>query len=55
MRTRGATDAKLQDVGGGYTWGAGRVVNLAADTFIANHSDVTGHQVGYAVLSAVTS
>ena len=43
----------LQPVGGDYTFAAGKVYNLKADDFIKGHSDVTGFQVAYAILTAV--
>jgi hypothetical protein len=45
----------LLPVGGAYAFSPGKVYNLKADDFIKNHSDVTGHQVAYAVLSSVSS
>jgi hypothetical protein len=43
----------LLAVGGAYTFAAGKVYNLKADKFIKDHSDITGHQVAYAVLNSV--
>jgi hypothetical protein len=43
----------LLPVGGDYTFAAGKVYNLRADEFIKSHSDVTGFQVVYAVLTSV--
>jgi hypothetical protein len=45
----------LLPVGGTYAFAAGKVYNLKADGFIKNHGDVTGHQVAYAVLNAVSA
>jgi len=53
LMTANTDDALLLDVGGAYAFAAGRVANLNADAFISGHSDVTGHQVGYAVLTAI--
>lgn len=46
---------QLLDVGDTYDLKAGHVYNLKADTYIGSHSDVTGPQVGYAVLTAMVS
>jgi predicted alpha/beta hydrolase family esterase len=43
----------LQPVGGKYAFQRGKVSSLDADEFIKDHGDVTGREVGYAVLSAV--
>jgi len=43
----------LKPVGDEYTFAAGKVYNLKADQFIKDHSDVTGHQVAYALLHAI--
>jgi hypothetical protein len=49
-----AADADtLVQVGLGYDFSPGKVYNLNADAFIADHGDVTGPQVAYAVLNAV--
>jgi len=45
--------AELLEVGGAYALQAGRVSSLVADAFISGHSDVTGRQVAYAILSAL--
>lgn len=55
LKTPGAVAGTLLEVGGAYDFTGGDVFSLNADTFISGHSDVTGRQVGYAVLSAVTS
>ncbi len=54
-KTPGAVSAALLDVGGTYDFAAHDVWSLNADAFVTGHSDVTGPQVAYAVLSAVTS
>ncbi len=46
-------NGKLLDLGGQYRFVTGSVFNLQADEFIADHSDVTGLQVAYALLNAV--
>lgn len=43
----------LRAVGGAYAFAPGRVSSLNADAFISGHSDVTGRQVAYAILTAV--
>ncbi|MDQ2695016.1 MAG: alpha/beta fold hydrolase [Pseudomonadota bacterium] len=50
-----ASDGDLGDVGHRYGLAAGSLYNLHADRYISNHSDVTGPQVAYAVLSAVAA
>ncbi|MFG6491590.1 alpha/beta fold hydrolase [Microbacterium sp. P03] len=45
----------LLDVGGAYAFEAGRVSSLNGDAFISGHSDITGRQVAYAVLTAVAT
>lgn len=54
-KTPGGVAATLLDVGGVYDFTAHDVWSLNADAFVSGHSDVTGKQVGYAVLSAVVS
>lgn len=54
-KTPGGVAATLLDVGGVYDFTAHDVWSLNADAFVSGHSDVTGKQVGYAVLSAVMS
>lgn len=54
LKTRGAVTATLLDVGGTYEFSSHDVWSLNADAFITGHSDVTGRQVAYAVLSAAT-
>ncbi|GAB2852763.1 alpha/beta hydrolase family protein [Microbacterium insulae] len=55
LKTPGGAAGKLLDVGGTYAFAEHDVWSLDADAFITGHGDVTGRQVGYAVLSAVTS
>ncbi|RYV52085.1 alpha/beta fold hydrolase [Pengzhenrongella frigida] len=43
----------LLPIGGRYAFAPGRVYNLRADTFIADHSAVTGREVAHAILSSV--
>lgn len=47
--------ASLLEVGGAYAFEPKRVSSLNADHFITGHSDITGRQVAYAVLSAVVA
>ncbi len=53
LKTPGAVSATLLDVGGSYTFSGHEVWSLNGDAYITGHSDITGRQVGYAVLSAV--
>ena len=55
LKTPGGVAATLLDVGGTYDFTAHDVWSLNADAFVTGHSDVTGKQVAYAVLSAVMS
>lgn len=55
LKTPGSARATLLDVGGRYDFGGHDVWSLNADSFVAGHSDVTGRQVAYAILSAVMS
>jgi pimeloyl-ACP methyl ester carboxylesterase len=55
QKTPEAAGARLLAVGGGYDLRPGRLHNLLADNFIHDHSDVTGREVAYAVLTAVRS
>ncbi|GAA1959215.1 hypothetical protein [Microbacterium deminutum] len=54
LKTPGSVSATLLDVGGTYSFTGHEVWSLNGDSFITGHSDITGRQVGYAVLSAVT-
>ncbi|WP_461476099.1 alpha/beta fold hydrolase [Microbacterium sp. HJ5] len=55
LKTPGGVAATLLDVGGTYDFSAHDVWSLNADAFVSGHSDVTGRQVAYAVLSAIVS
>lgn len=55
QRTSETVTARLLDVGKSYTWRAGKLHNLNADEFISDHSDVTGREVAYALLSAMAT
>jgi hypothetical protein len=48
-------EVTLLGVGGVYQFQPGRVFNLRADAFIAEHSDITGPQVAYALLAAIAA
>lgn len=43
----------LEEVGHTYQWKIGKVYNLKADRFIADHGDIVGHQVANAILNAI--
>ena len=43
----------LLPVGGDYAFEPGKLLNLEGSQFIANHGDVAGHEIAYAVWSAV--
>lgn len=45
----------LLDVGGAYAFHKNRVSSLNGDAYISGHSDITGRQVAYAVLTAATT
>jgi hypothetical protein len=46
----------LLEVGGDYkSFSGGKLFNLKADRFIANHGDVRNEQVAHAVLSAIAT
>jgi hypothetical protein len=53
QKTPEASDGRLLPVGSSYTFQPGRLHNLTADDFIADHSDVCGREVAYAVLTAI--
>lgn len=55
LKTPGAVAGTLLDVGGTYDFSAHDVWSLNSDAFVTGHSDITGRQVAYAVLSAVVS
>jgi hypothetical protein len=46
---------RLDEVGASYGFGGGRVHNLESSRYISSHSAVTGREVGYALLAAMTS
>jgi hypothetical protein len=52
LRTDEALAGALLPVGGAYPWQPHRPHNLLADAFIADHSDIKGREVAYALLSA---
>ena len=53
QKTPEALDGVMQEAGKAYSLQAGRVHNLNADRFIADHSDVRNRNVAYAVISAI--
>ena len=55
QRTPEANQEDLHEATHRYSFAKGRVHNLLADRYIANHGDVTGPAVANAVLSAITS
>ncbi len=55
QKTPEAVKATLLDVGGAYALTPGKIHNLRADAFIADHGDVTSKQVAYAVLTAIAA
>ena len=55
LKTPGNVMATLLDVGGTYDFTGDQVWSLNADAFVTGHSDITGRQVAYAVLSAVVA
>jgi hypothetical protein len=55
QKTPEAVPAELLNITGNYHWQPQKLHNLLADKFIANHSDVTGQQVAYALLSAIST
>jgi len=56
QRTPEAVAATLLGVGAdGYHLQAGRLHNLCADEYVTGHSDVTGDEVAYAVLTAIAA
>lgn len=55
QKTPEAVPGELLDVGGTYRWQPQRPHNLLADRFIADHSDVTGRQVAYALLCGLAT
>lgn len=55
LRCDEAVPGTLLGVGGVYPWQPHRPHNLLADAFVADHSDVKGHEVAYALLSAAAA
>ncbi len=55
LRTDEALPGTLLPVGGAYPWQPHRPHNLLADAFVADHSDVKGREVAYALLSAAAA
>lgn len=55
LRTEEALPGTLLPVGGAYPWQPHRPHNLLADAFVADHSDVKGPEVAYALLSAAAA
>jgi hypothetical protein len=55
LRCDEAVAGTLLGVGGVYPWQPHRPHNLLADAFVADHSDVKGHEVAYALLSAAAA
>ena len=55
LRTDEALPGALLPVGGTYPWQPNRPHNLLADAFIADHSDIKGREVAYALLSAAAT
>ncbi len=53
QKTPEARFEELLDIGGVYTFSAGAVHNLKADSFIANHSDVANRQTANVLLGAI--
>lgn len=53
VHTREAVDGFLLPAGSRYTLTPGRVYNLVADDFIADHGDVANDETAYVVLAAV--
>lgn len=54
QKTPEAVDGKLLPVDKPYEFQAGRIHNLLADAYVKNHSDITGEEVAYAVLAAIS-
>ncbi|MBU4464588.1 MAG: hypothetical protein KKH75_01950 [Actinobacteria bacterium] len=55
LKTPGNIMAQLLDVGGTYSLAQRQIWSLNGDAFISGHSDITGPQVAYAVLTAITT
>jgi hypothetical protein len=54
QKTPEAVDGKLLPVGSAYEFQAGKIHNLLADAYVHGHSDITGEEVAYAVLAAIS-
>ena len=54
LKTINADPGTLLKVGSQYAFTAAHVANLNSDTFITGHGDVTGPQVAYAILTALS-
>lgn len=52
QHTPEATDGDLQAVGSPYSFAAGKIANLKADTIIQEHSDIVHPEVAYALITA---
>jgi hypothetical protein len=55
QKTPGTAALQLQEVGKPYAFTAGKLHNLKADRFVADHGSVSGREVAWAVLSAVAA
>jgi hypothetical protein len=53
QKTPETVQGKLLPAGGKYQLAAGKLYNLQADAFIADHSDIAKNEVAHAILSAV--
>jgi hypothetical protein len=53
QRTPEADEDTLKEVGQRYNFSENRVFNLRADSFVKNHSDVTGFEIAQAFLNSV--
>jgi pimeloyl-ACP methyl ester carboxylesterase len=55
QHTPGTFEAGLLDTGDTYQFQAGRIYNLEASAYITDHGDVTGQQVGHAIVSTIAT
>lgn len=55
QKTPEAIDGTMLDVGGAYSFQAGKVYNLSADSWIKSHSNISNKQVAYALLAAIAT
>jgi hypothetical protein len=55
QKTQEAIAGVLCDLDGQYAFTPGAVFNLRADQFIGDHSDITGHQVTYALWNGLVA